>query len=191
MLALATLLPSALAGQARYSLGFGMVGGTKLVQDRIFQDIEVSQRLAPTVTLAATFPVSLRERAGLEVALGFGKSRVKESGFPNVDGPSYKTLSITAGVDGPIVGRLRYRAGAGLLKYMATREGIFRQGGPLLLTLTVGGDYPIVSRGKMGLVARLRYDYQRFSTDQLRSVGFSRTQDVHRLGLGLAIEYTR
>jgi hypothetical protein len=190
-LALAALLPGALAGQARYSLGFGLMGGTKLARDRIFQDITVNQKFAPTVTLGASLPVSARERAGLELSLGFGKTEIKEAGFPTVDGPSYKTLGFTAGVDGPMLGPLRYRFGAGLIKYFADKEGIFRQGTPLLLVLTLGSDYHVFTTGKVGVVARLRYDYQRFSTDELRSTGFSRTQDVHRLGLGLAVEYTR
>jgi hypothetical protein len=190
-LALAALLPTALAGQARYSAAFALTGGTKLAQDRIFQDIRITQQLAPTVTLGASLPVSPRERAGLELALGVGKTRVKESGFPTVDGPSYKTLGFTAGVDGPLLGPFRYRFGAGLVKYLADKEGIFRQGAPLLLVLTLGSDYHVFTSGKVGVVGRLRYDYQRFSTDELRSTGFARTQDVHRIGLGLALEYTR
>jgi hypothetical protein len=190
-LALAALIPSTLAGQARYSAGFGLMAGTKLAQDRIFQDIRVTQQLAPTFTLGASLPVSPRERAGLEISLGFGKTRVKESGFPTVDGPTYRTLGFTAGVDGPLLGALRYRFGAGLVKYFASREGIFRQGAPLLLTLTLGSDCHLFTSHEVGVAARLRYDYQRFSTDELRSTGFARTQDVHRLGLGLAIEYTR
>jgi hypothetical protein len=190
-LALAALLPAALAGQARYSASFGLTGGTKLSKDRIFQEIRITQQLAPTITLGASLPVSPRERAGLEVALGFGKSQVKEPGFPTLDGPSYRMLGVTAGVDGPLLGPLRYRFGAGLVKYMASREGIFRQGAPLLLVLTLGSDYHVYTSGTVGLVARLRYDYQRFSTDELRSAGFTRTQDVHRIGLGLGIEYTR
>ena len=89
------------------------------------------------------------------------------------------------------MGRSGYRFGAGLTKYLADKEGIFRQGAPLLLVLTLGSDYRVFTSNEVGLVARLRYDYQRFSTDELRSAGFARTQDVHRLGLGLAVEYTR
>lgn len=190
-LALLALLSAPLAAQTRYSFGVGAMGGTKLATDRIFQDIDVTQAIAPTVTLGASLPVSARERAGIEVALGFGKTRIKEQGFSAYDGVSYKTLGFTLGVDGPLVQKARYRFGAGLVKYLADKEGIFRQGGPLLLTLTLGSDYPLVTRGKVGAVARLRYEYQRFSTDELRTLGFSRTQDVHRIGLGLALEYTR
>lgn len=190
-LALAALLPATLAAQARYSIGFGAMGGTKLATDRIFQEIDVTQRIAPTVTLGASLPVSARERAGIEVALGFGKTRIKEQGFAAYDGVSYRTLGFTAGVDGPIIQKLRYRFGAGLMKYLPDKEGIFRQGGPLLLILTLGSDYPVFTSGKVGVVARFRYDYQRFSTDELRTIGFSRTQDVHRVGLGIAVEYTR
>ncbi len=190
-LALATLLPAALSAQTRYSIGFGAMGGTKLATDQIFQQIDVTQRITPTVTLGASLPVSARERAGVELSLGFGKTRIKEAGFSAYDGVSYKTLGFTAGVDGPMYRKLRYRFGAGLMKYLADKDGIFRQGGPLLLTLTLGADYPVFTRGPVGVAARLRYDYQRFSTDELRSLGFSRTQDVHRVGLGLAVEYTR
>jgi hypothetical protein len=190
-LILAVLLPATLAGQARYSVGFGMMGGTKLATDRIFQNIDVTQPLAPTVTIGASLPVSPRERGGVELGLGFGKTRIHESGFPTTEGPAFRLLSLTLGVDGPMLGPLRYRVGAGIAKYLPDREGIFRQGGPLLLLLSLGADFHVFTQGHMGVAARLRYDYQRFSTDELRSTGFARTEDVHRLGLGLAIEYTR
>ena len=45
-LALAALLPAALAGQARYSATFGLTGGTRLAKDRIFQTISVAQARA-------------------------------------------------------------------------------------------------------------------------------------------------
>lgn len=190
-LALAALLPAALAGQARYSATFGLTGGTRLAKDRIFQTIDVNQALAPTVTIGASLPVSARERAGLEIALGLGKTRIAESGLPTVDGPKFRTLSFVGGVDGPLFGPLRYHGGAGIMKYLPDKEGIFAQGGPTLLLLSGGVDYHIVTRGTLGLVAKLRYDYQRFSTNTLTATGFTRTQDVHRVGLGLGIEYQR
>lgn len=190
-LALAALLPATLAGQARYSAAFGVTGGTKLVTDRVFQKIDVTQALAPTITLGASLPVSARERAGLEVALGLGKTRIAATGFPTVDGPKFRTLSITGGVEGPLFGPLHYRGGAGVMKYLPDKTGIFARGGPTLLLLGGGIDYHLPMHGAFGLVARLRYDYQRFSTDQLSGLGFGRTQDVHRLGFGLGIEYQR
>lgn len=190
-LALSALLPGALLAQTRYSFAVGATGGTKLAEDRIFQAIKVEQRIAPTFTLGASVPVSAKERGSLELAFGVHKTRIKETGQPDADGPDFRTLSLNVGVDGPVKGPLRYRIGAGLLKYLPDKEGIFRQGGPMLLLLSLGADAPIVHTGNVGLVARLRYDYQRFSTDELRTAGFARTQDVHRLGLGLAIEYAR
>ena len=192
MLALAGALPLPLAGQVRYSVTFGATGGTALLRDRIFQDIEVTQTIAPTVILGASVPVSRRERAGLEVALGFAGSRIEESGFPTTDGPGFRTLSVTFGVEGPLFSQFTYHGAAGLMKYLADdMEGIFRQGGPLLLVLAGGVDYHLPIRGPVGLVARIRYDYQRFSTDELRATGFTGTQDVHRIGLGLGLEYPR
>ncbi len=190
-LALASLLPGILLGQARYSLALGATAGTRLVSDRIFQEIEVTQGIAPTVTIGASLPVSARERAGVEIALGFGKTRIRESGFPTADGPGFRTLAITGGVQGPVWGPVGYRFGAGLLKYLPDKEGIFRRGGPLLLILSGGTDIRLPVGGPVGFAARLRYDYQRFNTDELQSTGFGRTQDVHRVGVGLAIEYQR
>lgn len=190
-LALSAMLPGAVLAQTRYSFGVGATGGTKLAEDRIFQTIKVEQRIAPTFTLGASIPVSEKERGSLEVALGFARTRIKESGQPDADGPNFRTLSVSLGVDGPIKGPVRYRIGAGLLKYLPDKEDFFRQGGPLLLLLSLGADASIVRTGDFGLVARVRYDYQRFSTDELRTAGFARTQDVHRVGVGLAIEYTR
>lgn len=190
-LALAAIAPVPLLAQTRYSLGFGITAGTKLAEDRIFQDITVVQRPAPTFTLGVSTPVSVKERGSLELALGFGKTRIKETGQADADGPDFKTFGFNLGVDGPILGPLRYRVGAGFIKYLPDKEAFFRQGGPLLLILSMGADAPIYRTASLGLVARLRYDYQRFSTDELRTAGFSRTQDVHRVGLGLAVEYSR
>lgn len=190
-LALAAIAPVPLAAQTRYSFGVGLTGGTKLLEDRIFEDITVNQKPAPTFTLGVSTSVSAKERAGVELALGLGQSEIKEAGQPTIDGPDFKTVGLSVGVDGPIVKMLRYRIGAGLLKYFPDKEAFFRQGGPLLLTLALGADVPVYRAGALGFVGRVRYDYQRFSTDELRTAGFARTQDVHRVGVGLAIEYQR
>jgi len=191
LLCLALLAPAGLSAQARYSASLGLLGGTPLAHDQVFQEIDVQQDLAPTVTLGVSFPVSKREYFGLETALGFSGVTIVESGSPDVMGPSFTTLSLTGSVDGPVIGPLRYRVGAGILKYLPDKEGIFAEGGPLLLVLTAGADVRLVTRGSFTLMARVRYDYQRFTTDQLQFSGFSRTQDVHRLGLGLGVDYSR
>ncbi|HTS90277.1 MAG TPA: hypothetical protein VMG41_17435 [Gemmatimonadales bacterium] len=190
-LACGTLLPSVLSGQGRYSLTVTGVAGTHLVTDQIFQSIKITQLVAPTLTLGGSLPVSPHQRMGIEIALGSTKTRVLETGYPTTEGPAFRTLSVTLGFEGPILSRFTYRAGAGLLKYMPDHQGIFLQGGPLLLVLTGGLDYHYPLHGGLGLLARARYDYQRFTTDQLQAIGFSRTQDVHRVGIGLGIEYQR
>ncbi|MEO8633911.1 MAG: hypothetical protein ABI587_01415 [Gemmatimonadales bacterium] len=189
-LLLTLLSPAALSGQVRYSASLDFMGGTKLATDHIFQDITVSQKVAPTVVLGASLPVSARERFGVELGLGFGGTRIRESGAPPTTiGPAFRTLSLTGGVEGPIFRQLRYRVGAGILKYLPDKEDFFRRGGPTLLLLTGGANYHFPLKTGLDLVARLRYDYQRFSSDEFAANGFSRTQDVHRFGGGLGIEF--
>ena len=191
LLSLALLAPAALPAQTRYSASLGVLGGTPLAHDQLFQEIEVQQDLAPTVTLGVSFPVSKREFLGLEAGFGLGGVTTVEPGYPDVEGPGFTTISLVGSVDGPAFGPLRYRIGAGLLKYLPEEEGIFAEGGPLLLLLTAGADVRLATRGSFTLMARIRYDYQRFTTDQLQFSGFSRTQDVHRLGFGLGVDYSR
>lgn len=190
-LALILLAPPLLPAQARYSASFGVVAGTSLARDQIFREIDVQQDLAPTLTLGVAWPVSKREFLGLETAVGFGGVTTVEPGYPDTEGPSFTTVSLLGSVDGPIIGPARYRIAAGMLKYLPDEQGIFAEGGPLLLVLGAGADVRLLSRQHFTLMARLRYDYQRFNTDELQFRGFSRTQDVHRLGLGLGVDYRR
>lgn len=191
LLALLLLTPAGLLAQARYSASIAVFGGTRLVRDRIFQDISLKQKLAPTFLVGASLPVAPEDRVGIEVGLGFGGSTVSEDGVGDVGGPSYRTLSATLGYEGPIFWRFRYRASAGVLKYLPTKEDLFRQGGPAVLLLGFATEYRLPIRKPFDVTATLRYDFHRFTTRELQDRGFARNQDVHRLALGVGIGFTR
>ena len=96
--------------------------------------------------------------------------------------------SIALGLDGPISRGLRWRAGAGLLRYWPTEErGIFLRGGTTRFLAGAGIDYrrPILAQWDM--MASLRYDFHRFTTDELEARGFSQSQGVQRIAVTIGL----
>lgn len=177
-----------LQGQVDYNARLGLTWATPLLRDNIVNEIEVLQKLAPTLMLGASLPIAPRYQAGLEVALATSGYQGEETGT-STDLGSLRTGSVTLGLHGPIVTGLRWRAGAGLLGYWPTQEeGIFLRGGTTDLLVGAGIDYrrPILPHWEM--MVSLRYDFHRFTTDELQARGFSQSQGVQRIAatIGLA-----
>ncbi|HXE57113.1 MAG TPA: hypothetical protein VNK43_03870 [Gemmatimonadales bacterium] len=165
----------------------GATYATSLVEDRIFEDIEVRQAIAPTLFLGAGLPIGPRYRVGAEAALATGSYDAKaESG--STDLGTVRTAAITLGLTGTVVDRLHWRVGVGLLKYFPADEtGIFRRGGPAPLLAGVGAEYRLPWRRGWQFVALARYDVHRFTTDELEARGFPRSRSIHRVALGLGL----
>ena len=165
----------------------GLTGATDLVTDRITQEITVRQDPAPTLLLGASLPVSPRLNAGLELSLGTGGLDATEGG-ESTDLGTLRTATITVGLEGPLVWQLRWRAGVGVLKYWPSEDtGIFLLGGPTDYVLMAGADYRRVLDADWSIVAGVRYDYHRFTTDALEARGFSQSQQVHRFGILIGV----
>ena len=82
--------------------------------------------------------------------------------------------SVTLGLDGPIVRGVRWRAGAGLLRYWPTEDrGIFLRGGTTRFLAGTGVDYQRPIMAQWDLMASLRYDFHRFTTEEIEARGFS------------------
>jgi preprotein translocase subunit Sec61beta len=179
----------ALHAQGDYNARLGVTWATALLRDDVINEIEVRQKLAPTLVLGAALPIAPLYRAGLEFALATSGYQSKETGVATVGLGTLRTGSITLGLDGPISQGLRWRAGAGLLRYWPTEEqGIFLRGGTTRFLAGAGIDYrrPILAQWDM--MASLRYDFHRFTTDELQARGFSQSQGVQRIAatIGLA-----
>ena len=83
---------------------------------------------------------------------------------------------------------MRWRAGVGLLRYWpANEQGIFLRGGSTRFLVGAGVDYRRPVFPRWDLMASLRYDFHRFTTDELAARGFSGTQGVQRLSLTLGL----
>ena len=192
ILALSTVLPTAgassLHAQVDYFARLGITYATALVEDRIVDDqIDVRARLAPTLALGAALPIAPLYRAGLEATVTTSGYRSTENGSETELG-TLRTGSITLGLDGPIASNVRWRAGVGLIAYWPGEErGIFLRGGTRRFLAGAGLDYRRPIMAKWELMASLRYDVHRFTTDELQARGFGQNQGVQRVSASLGL----
>ncbi|HEV8177248.1 MAG TPA: hypothetical protein VGP44_06120 [Gemmatimonadales bacterium] len=187
IMGLAGVVP-AVHAQVDYNARVGVTWAAPLLRDDVINEIEVSQKLAPTLMLGASLPIAPLYRAGLELALTSSGYRSKEAGGTAVDLGTVRTGAITLGLEGPVSSGLRWRAGAGLLRYLPTEDqGIFLRGGTTRFLAGAGIDYrrPILSQ--WDLMASLRYDFHRFTTGELEARGFSQSQGVQRIGVTIGL----
>ncbi len=194
LLCTAFLLGLAAPAHAQKPDLYAAVGATwasKLYTDEInATDITVKQSIAPTIRAGAALPI-IGDRYGLGVEAGFawGSYKADDAGEnTTTDLGNLSTLSITANLDGPLVQRLRWRAGIGAIGYLKTDDGIFQQGGPWKPLYMVGLDYRVPLWTKWDLLISGRVDGHSFTTDELKAQGFTNSQGVQRvfLGVGLA-----
>lgn len=187
VLALAGGVP-ALHAQVDYNARVGVTWATPLLRDDVINEIEVRQKLAPTLVLGASLPIAPLYRAGLELALATSGYRSEETGGATTDLGTVRTSAITLGLEGPISRGFRWRAGAGLLRYLPTEDqGIFLRGGTTRFLAGAGIDYRRPILAQWDLMASLRYDFHRFTTGELEARGFSQSQGVQRIGVTIGL----
>lgn len=182
---------SLLQGQVDYNARLGVTWATPLLRDNIIDEIEVRQKLAPTLVLGASLPIAPLYQAGLELALATSGYRVEEAGTSG-DLGTLRTGSVTLGLHGPVAAGLRWRAGVGLLGYWPAEErGIFLRGGTTKFLAGAGIDYrrPILPQWEM--MVALRYDFHRFTTEELEARGFSQSQGVQRIAASIGLARAR
>lgn len=196
--ALAALTLLLAAGTARgeaqidYFARVGITGSTQLVRDVLFEPIATEAGLAPSLFAGASFPLSPNLRAGVEGAVARGSlSGSSESGEEaDADLGGVTMLTGMVSLEGPLaIPPLRWRVGGGLIRYTAEEElGAFAQGGATRYIVGAGVDFRRRSFGSWDLMLSARYDFHRFTTDELRDRGFTQSQSVQRgsLSIGFA-----
>jgi hypothetical protein len=177
-----------LQSQVDYSARLGLTIATKLLRDVVIEQVEVRQSLAPTLALGASLPIAPLYRAGLEATLTTSGYHSSE-GNTETDLGTLRTGSVVLGLDGPIWRTVRWRAGAGLIRYWPTEDsGIFLRGGSTRFLAGGGVDFRPPVSAKWELMVALRYDWHRFTTEELQARGFNGSQAVQRVSatIGLA-----
>jgi hypothetical protein len=179
---------SSLAAQTTYYARLGAVGASNLIRDAIVDEITVRQSIAPMLAIGGSLPFSERGyRVGIEATLASGKFHSSESGT-DTDLGTIRTGTVMLQLDGPVYRAFRWTAGLGGIKYWPKdQDGIFREGGKLRLLAGAGLDYRRPVMPKWDVLASLRYDWHRFTTDELERRGFSQTQGVSRISLSLGL----
>jgi hypothetical protein len=177
----------ALHAQTDYYARVGAVGATRLVRDFLDSEISVRQSIAPMVAIGASLPLSPGYRAGVEATVASGGLEAEQDGS-ETDLGTVRTGSLLVGLDGPIWRSVRWRIGMGGMLYWPSEDsGIFLQGGPVRFLAGGGADWrgPVMPR--WDLMVSARYDFHRFSTDELDRRGFSQAQGVSRISLSVGI----
>jgi hypothetical protein len=186
----ATGLP-VLQAQTDYYARLGATYATNLLRDAIVQEIQVRQSVAPTLVLGASLPITPVYRAGLEAAL-------TSAGYHSTDGVtetdlgSLRTGSVLLNLEGPVWHRASWRAGVGLISYWPGEDsGIFVRGGTSRFLAGAGLDYRPPLSTRWDFMVSLRYDFHRFSTDELTARGFSGDQGVQRISASVGVARAR
>lgn len=173
--------------QVDYNARLGVTWATPLIRDHIVEEVELRQKLAPTLALGASLPIAPRYRAGLEVVLTSSGYRSSETGT-STDLGTVRTGSVTLGLHGPIAANFGWRAGAGLLGYWPNDErGIFLRGGTTRFLAGAGLDFRRLVWSQWEMMVSLGYDFHRFTTEELRGRGFSQSQGVQRISAAVGL----
>lgn len=177
--------------QTDYYARLGVTFATDLVTDNIVQDIVTQQSLAPTLAFGVSFPIAPTYSAGLETAFSTSGYHSTEAD-QDTDLGTLATGSVLLNLEGPIQHRASWRAGLGLISYLpADDSGIFLGGGTTRFLAGAGLDYRPPLLTNWDLMVSLRYDFHRFSTQELDARGFTGNQGVQRVSLSLGLARAR
>ncbi len=173
--------------QTDYYARIGAVGASNLVRDVIVSEVTVRQSIAPMLAVGGSLPISPGYRAGLEATFASGGYHSND-GDAETDLGTLRTGSLLLNLEGPVVPSVRWRVGAGALLYLPAEDaGIFLQGGSARFLAGVGADYRRPALRSWDLMASVRYDYHRFTSDELERRGFALTQPVGRISLSVGL----
>jgi hypothetical protein len=177
----------ALHAQTDYYARVGAVGASTLVRDVLVTEILVRQSIAPMLAMGASLPLSPSSRVGLEATLASGGFDAEQEGSES-DLGTLRTASLLLGLDGPIRGSLRWRLGLGGILYWPSEDaGIFLEGGPVRFLAGAGLDWRKPVMTSWDFMVSGRYDFHRFTTDELERRGFTQAQAVSRVSLSVGL----
>jgi hypothetical protein len=188
--AVLTFWPSGpLAAQLSWNGRLGATWTTPMVTDNVGTEVNLQPGIAPTLGIELLLPLKTKTplEASFEVQGTIASLYRKEDGS-ETDLLSMRTLSLTAGLTGKVSGPIYLRAGAGFVSYLSTEEtAVFLEGTPTRLLGTAALEYRRPMPSGYRVTGLLRYDIHGFTTQQLQDAGYTGSQVVHRVMLGVGI----
>ena len=188
---LAALGPTGpLAAQVSWSGRLGATYTTSMVTDRLgTEKIELAPGVSPALTIEAALP--LHTKTPLSALFGLqattGTLRRTEGGS-TTDLAGMRTFALTVGVRAKFMGPVSWRAGAGIVSYATSEKAsIFQDGTPTRLLATAGIEYRRPLTRGYTLTGVLGYDAHGFTTEQLKSSGYTGSQLVNRVTLSVGV----
>lgn len=179
-----------LTAQVSWTGRLGATYTSAMVTDRLgTEKITLAPGISPALNIEASLP--LHTKTPLDASLGLqittGTLR-RTAGGSTSDLGTMRTFALTAGVRAKFMGPVTWRAGAGILSYATSEKtSIFQDGAPTRLLAMAGMEYrrPL-TRGYTfsGLIG---YDIHGFTTEQLKSSGYSGSQAVSRVTLSVGV----
>jgi hypothetical protein len=177
----------ALHAQTDFYARAGAQWAGTLVRDVLVSEVTVQQSIAPMVALGASMPISPGYRAGLEGTLSSGSYSAEQDGV-ETDLGTLRTASLLRGLVGPVGKTVRWWLGLGGIFYWPSEDrGIFLQGGPIRFLAGAGADWRNPVMRSWDLMVSARYDFHRFTTEELELRGFSQAQSVSRVSLSVGL----
>lgn len=166
----------------------GAVWAAPLLHDEIAgQEITTQQSIAPMIRIGAGLPLAPKLGVGLEATAAWGSYHADYGNVSN-DLGNITTLSFVANLNGPIVQRLHWRAGIGMIGTLPGEDsGIFLQGGSWNALFSAGLDYYVPLLKKFDLMIGVRGDTHTLKPAQTTAVGFGGTQWVPQVSLGVGL----
>ena len=161
-----------------------------MVTDQITAStIHLKPGLAPTLGIEASLPLKTKTPVNVTFELVATTSTLQShEGGKTTDLASMRTFALTGGISAHLAGPVRYRAAAGFISYATSEKAsIFQDGAPIRPAATLALEYRRPLNARYTLSALLRYDVHGFTTKQLQNNGYTGSQIVHRVMVGVGV----
>jgi hypothetical protein len=179
-----------LSAQVTWTGRLGATLTSSMVTDHVTATpLELKPGITPTLGVEASLPLKTKTpvNATFELMATTGTLQRHERGA-TVDLASMRTFAITAGLSGHVAPMVTLRGGAGFISYLTSeRTSVFQDGVPLRPAATVALEYRRALNSVYTLSGLVRYDVHGFTTKQLENSGYSGSQIVHRVMVGVGV----
>lgn len=174
------------AAQLRFSVSAGAIVWSDLVRDSIVDPLNVRPNVSPTLAVAAHGELGRSWQMRLRIAVSRGDLNVTERGS-SVTVTTLTTWHPSIDFSHRLFGANKIHLNVGVLFYAPGDAAgtLFSGGSPAPLTVGIG--FRPLPLGGTPISLEANLDFHRFSTNSLRSAGFSGARTVRRVWLGISV----